>query len=80
MQDPQGRYRVDGLELFAGSATTVRTTANSRCPITLTHTPANSPELLIYDGSFTGQRFAGAVRLGPVRRLEQSLPCRGGTA
>lgn len=58
MRDPQGRARADDPEPFAGSAryddTDYRETDLPDDVYALTHTHANSPGLLVCDGSFTG--------------------------
>ncbi|WP_276255876.1 oligogalacturonate lyase family protein [Halomontanus rarus] len=58
LRDPQGRDRVDDPEPFIGSAryddTDHRETDLPDEVYALTHTHANSPELLVCDGSFTG--------------------------
>ncbi|RKD89243.1 oligogalacturonate lyase family protein [Halopiger aswanensis] len=58
MRDPQGRDQVDEPEPFIGSVryddTDRRETDLPDEVYALTHTHANSPELLVCDGSFTG--------------------------
>lgn len=57
MRDPQGRAKAENPEPFAGSAryddTDYRETDLPDAVYALTHTHANSPEMLVCDGSFT---------------------------